>query len=362
MNPLPPLWVLGNPENRRVQAFLDAARAQGVEPRVLAHAEVLANPACLEQLDDGAIVRLESLGEHPGVEAALLERGFLETEARYAHTDAERNDPRQLLAPAQVHRGTLSYLAQLQEAGARWRWWTPPDEVARLFDKRRTSALWASRGIPVPETLPVPPTRQALLEQMRLAGWKQAVLKASFGSSASCLAVIGQGRTMTTLRRTERGWFNSLQVQRVGDSAAQDGVYAFLLEQEPHLERLVPKARHDGAWFDLRILTIAGEPRFWIVRQSRHPITNLHLGGWRGDAATLEAQVGPARWEAAMQTCRDVAACHDAFHLGIDLLFEPGFTAHRVIEANAFGDLLPRLTRDGLDVYGFELRTWLDRR
>ena len=167
---------------------------------------------------------------------------------------------------------------------------------------------------------------------------------------------------MTTLRRTDRGWFNSLQVQRVADPAARDGVYTFLMDQEPHLERLVPKARHDGAFFDLRVLTIAGEPRFWIVRQSRHPITNLHLGGWRGDAATLQARVGEQAWEAAMDTCRTVAACHDAFHLGIDLLFEPDLASHRVIEANAFGDLLPRLTLEGLDVYGFQLRTWLQRR
>ena len=185
------------------------------------------------------------------------------------------------------------------------------------------------------------------------------MLKASFGSSASCLAVISASRTMTTLRRTELGWFNSLQVQRVSDPATQDGVYAFLLEQEPHLERLVPKARHAGACFDLRVLTIAGEPRFWVVRHSRHPITNLHLGGWRGDAAALESAVGEVAWAAAMDTCRRVAACHDAFHLGIDLLFEPGFTNHRVIEANAFGDLLPRLELDGLDVYGVEIRTRL---
>ena len=36
-----------------------------------------------------------------------------------------------------------------------------------------------------------------------------------------------------------------------------------------------------------------------------------------------------------------------AFHVGVDLMFEPNLRDHRVIEGNAFGDLLPNLQRDG---------------
>jgi len=38
-----------------------------------------------------------------------------------------------------------------------------------------------------------------------------------------------------------------------------------------------------------------------------------------------------------MQSCRTVAQCYRSLHLGIDLMFEPGLEAHRIIEANAFG-------------------------
>jgi hypothetical protein len=48
-----------------------------------------------------------------------------------------------------------------------------------------------------------------------------------------------------------------------------------------------------------------------------------------------------------------------AFHVGVDLMFEPGLTRHRVIEGNAFGDLLPNLLCDGLDVYGWQIRRLL---
>ena len=59
---------------------------------------------------------------------------------------------------------------------------------------------------------------------------------------------------------------------------------------------------------------------------------------------------------AAMQSCVAVQRSSGAFHVGVDVMFEPGFRTHRVIEGNAFGDLLPNLERDGLDVYGWQIR------
>ena len=64
----------------------------------------------------------------------------------------------------------------------------------------------------------------------------------------------------------------------------------------------------------------------------------------------------PASWEAALASCRRVAALHGCFQLGLDVLFEPGFERHRVLEGNAFGDLLPRLERDGMDVYEWQIQ------
>ena len=62
-----------------------------------------------------------------------------------------------------------------------------------------------------------------------------------------------------------------------------------------------------------------------------------------------------AVWDAAMYSCRKVAALYRALHVGIDLMFEAGFTGHRVIEANAFGDLLPNVLDRGRDTYGAEV-------
>jgi hypothetical protein len=37
-------------------------------------------------------------------------------------------------------------------------------------------------------------------------------------------------------------------------------------------------------------------------------------------------------------------------------MYEAHFQGHRVLEANAFGDLLPGLRREGLSVYEWEIR------
>jgi glutathione synthase/RimK-type ligase-like ATP-grasp enzyme len=128
-----------------------------------------------------------------------------------------------------------------------------------------------------------------------------------------------------------------------------------LLAEGSQIERAVPKAGLGEGFFDLRVLTIDGEPAFIVVRSAPHPITNLHLGGQRGDLEALQQRVPKASWDAAMASCVRVQQASGAFHVGIDLMFEPNLRAHRVIEGNAFGDLLPNLVKDGLDVYGWQI-------
>ncbi|MCA9699771.1 MAG: hypothetical protein KC431_19760, partial [Myxococcales bacterium] len=134
-----------------------------------------------------------------------------------------------------------------------------------------------------------------------------------------------------------------------------DAVLGWLLREGAQIERALPKARLDGRNFDMRVLVIDGEVGFCVVRSSRHPITNLHLGGARGDLEAVRAAMAPEDWDAAMASCRRAHAQHGCLHLGVDLLIEQDWSGHRIIEANAFGDLLPGLERDGLDVYGWEL-------
>jgi hypothetical protein len=246
----------------------------------------------------------------------------------------------------------------------RWRCLNPTGEIAELFDKRVTHRRWSRLGIPVPEAVTRVRTVKQLDAALSRRGWAQAYVKVSSSSSASCLAVYRPGPQPvlhTTIEIAATGWYNTLRVRTVHGRRHVDEVLGFLLDEGSQIERAVPKAKLSGAFFDLRVLCIEGEPRFVVVRQNRHPITNLHLGGWRGELDVLRKLVPHASWNAAMDSCRRVAQQYAGLQVGIDLMFEPGFAKHRVIEANAFGDLLPNLSREGLSVYGYEIRAALER-
>ncbi len=350
--------ILGNPENRRVTLFQEAlARQQLPAAQVVSWLQFLTE-GTLPFGSEPAFVRVDSFGENFAVQRLLLERGGV-PEARSLE---ERHG--ELVEPAKAHEGFRAALRQLEVLFAKepeWDVLNVPSEIDELFDKRRTSRRYRDAGIPVPEVMedaPVDPS--ALLDACRRHGWDEAFVKLSCGSSASCLAHVELGKTgvlvRTSLEWDAPRWFNNLKVRHLRRATEIDRALGFILSQGAHVERGVPKARLGDAFFDLRVLCIAHEPRFIVVRQNVLPITNLHLGGFRGDLSVLKEKVSADAWEAAMETCRKVARLYRSLHVGIDLMFEPDLQAHRVLEANAFGDLLPNLTREGLDVWEWQIR------
>jgi len=351
--------VLGNPANRRVTLFSDALKEAGLPPpEVVPWLELLRSPGRLRELDPGpAAVRIDSYGEDFAVERELLARGGFAD----AFTIEERRG--EVVAPHLVHRGFQRVLAELKAVFAErpaWHVLNAPGDIDELFDKRRTSRRFRAAGIPVPDFLDdVPATPDALLDACRARGWRQVFVKPSMGSSASgvlLVSVAPKGAEIhTSLEWDAPRWFNNLRLSRYRTRDDVNRALAFVLSLGAQVERAVPKARLDGAFFDCRVLCIAGEPRFVVVRQNRHPITNLHLGGWRGSVDALKARLEPGAWDSAMETCRKVAALYASLHVGLDVMFEKDFAGHRVIEANAFGDLLPNLTSEGRSVYRWEI-------
>lgn len=365
-----PVVVVGIPGHRRVTMFQDALAKQGLAPaRVISWLD-LAEPGAPERVladvPDDAIFRIDSMGEADDVERAMLRRGeatartlgaSIVTAAQLAKQPYRLG---QINPPRQLHCGFLAVLDELEAAiKPGWRVVQPPSAIRLLFDKRLTSRRWTERGIPTPDALWNVGTPDELRERMRAEGWPAVYVKMSSSSSASCLAVFTHGKTgehaITTVEDTGRVKFNTRKLQRLTTKPAIDKLLAFLLAEGSQIERAIPKATLDGRSFDLRVLTIDGVAAFVVVRTSPHEITNLHLGGQRGSVEELQAQMSDGAWDAAMASCIAVQQDSGAFHVGVDVMFEPGLTKHRVIEGNGFGDLLPNLERDGLDVYGWQI-------
>ncbi|MFJ2650182.1 STM4014 family protein [Streptomyces sp. NPDC087420] len=384
--PPPRLVVVGNPANRRVTLFQDAVRAAGLPPaRVVAWRDVLRADgvagegfAARAGFAAGETVRIDSPGEDREVE--LLLRGA--------------GDPTRVEGTARWYgRFTAAAHALAREAVAAGATvLNDPGELAVLFDKRLCHGLLDRAGVPVPlsptsgpasgtsapTSVPTAPAVSGWADVRALmaeAGLRRAFVKPAHGSSASGVLAVetagpGRVRATTSVERDPEGrLFNSLRVRSYTTEREVAAIIDTLAPDGLHIERWLPKAGQHGRAADLRVVVVAGRATHAVVRTSRSPMTNLHLGGTRGDLDAARAAMAAAGsgFDEALSICEQAAACFPGTHcVGVDLLPFAGWRRFAVGEVNAFGDLLPRLTglpgsgAEGLDTYGAQVAALAD--
>jgi len=362
----PRFAVVGNPENRRVAFFQEAVRAAGLEPaRVVSWLQVLGGEAAFEP---GETVRIDSPGENAEVERLL--RGV--------------DDPTRVEGSARWYAGFLTAVGEVARAAsaAGAEVLTSRGDLAALFDKRLCHALLEGAAVPVPASptsgRQAPEVRdwsgvRALMRDHRMP---RAFVKLAHGSSASGVLAVetagpGRVRASTSVERDAEGrLFNSLRVRRYTTEREVGAIVDALAPDGLHIERWLPKASQRGRAADLRIVVVGGRATHAVVRTSLSPMTNLHLGGARGDLDQVRAAVSAVGgcWREALAMCERAAACFPGtLCVGVDLLPAAGWRRFAVGEVNAFGDLLPGLTglpgsgAEGLDTYAAQVAAVLDR-
>ena len=348
------LAVVGNPENRRVALFAAAVHAAGLPgPAIHPWRDVL---RAGRVPGPGTLVRIDSPGEDAEVDLLLRELG-----SGRAGVPAEHGE---ILGTAAAFAGLGTALGRVAAGGGVLL--NQPADILTMSDKPRCHALLTAAGIPVPPALPAAVDGyRSLRTAMSGAHWGRVFVKPAHGSSASgVLAFAAAGRRVAAVTSAELSGgrvFNNLRVRRYDDEATIAAIVDHLAPDGLHVERWFPKATLGGRVLDLRVVVIAGRPRHVVVRTSRSPMTNLHLGNARGDVAAVRAAAGEQAWAAAMDTCARVAACFPStLHVGVDLMFRAGWRDHAVAEVNAFGDLLPGVVADGLDTYGAQVAALVD--
>ncbi|MFD7256290.1 STM4014 family protein [Streptomyces sp. NPDC059874] len=356
-----PLAVVGNPAGRRVALFQEAVRARGLPPaRVVAWRDVLDGRAVFHP---GETVRIDSPGEDPEVEQLL--RGV--------------SDTTRVEGTARWYRRftEAAHAVAAGVAAAGGRLLTDPADLAVLFDKRRCHHVLASSGLPVPASPTSGPAAvpvrgwEDVRDLLSRPGLRRTFVKPAHGSSASGVLALASGpggrvRATTSVERSPSGALhNSLRVRRYEDERVIGAVVDALAPDGLHVERWLPKAAQYGRSADLRVVTVAGRATHAVVRTAHGPMTNLHLGGARGDLGAAIAAVTAAggNWERdALAVCERAAAAFPAtLCTGVDLLPAAGWRSFAIGEVNAFGDLLPGLTglpgspAAGLDTYAAQL-------
>jgi hypothetical protein len=369
--------VLGNPENRRVQLFARSFHALGGNGlEIVAWRDYLRDSSILSKhFVPGCSLRIDSPGEDFDVEKSLLARGAAAVEPHFHSLAADA------VATLEFQKGRILPLRQWflgwkrvlmdihmeLEGVSDCHVMNDPLEIATMFDKGECHEVLGAFGVPKPAFLGIPASHDELQALMASVSCRRVFLKPCHTSSASgIVALEASGNRIQAFSSVECArvagnltLFNSLGIRRYTSPPEITALVNAICRERSIAEAWFPKAGIAGARFDLRVLVIEGKKAHVAVRQSRGPITNLHLGNKRGDLDMLCKRMGEENWTAAMSVCAQAAAVFQrSLYVAVDLLVAPDFKRFAVAEVNAFGDLLPNLLYQGMDTYAAELNAW----
>jgi glutathione synthase/RimK-type ligase-like ATP-grasp enzyme len=361
------LGLIGNLENRRITGFAEAVESLGSQPPVLVGwnqvIQWLAEHPESRELGPFPCpvqsVRLDSPGEDAEVADTLITLGGGPPQPRLRFGE--------IAWLREAHLGFAGVLKQLEETGLDFL--NGPRDIAVMFDKWQCHERFRGAGVERPRATMAPGSWSSFVERIRESDSGALFLKPLHGSSASgvCAFRWASGRYQLIapieMVRDEDGivLFNTLRIRTYNSPSDIETLLGRLLPQGMIAEEWIPKAALDGQNFDLRILVIAGRARHWVIRQSRSPLTNLHLGNQRGNKEAFLKQFG----ETVLEQCRHLAEqatlCFPScLYAGVDILLDKQSRA-LVGEINAFGDLIPNLVHEGQSAYEAIFSAWRDR-
>lgn len=352
-----PLVVLGVAAGKRARLMQAACAGQGLPPaRLLEWREWLQVPELLARhLDAPCRLKIEPPGDDEEVHHRLLQAGC----ARMQRQAPERPAHGELLAADAWFTGfseALHRLAALLQHRSHVQVMNAPSDILVMTDKLLCQQRLQQHQVPTPPLLgPVQgyDHLRALLDQH---GLDRVYLKARYGSSAAGVLAYrrtrqGQEQATTSAQLVEgpRGTrlFNVKRLRSYGRAPDIRRVIDLIAGQQAYAEAWIPKPRSGAGHFDVRLVTLAGRPAHRVARIGDRAMTNLHLDSRRAEVGSLLSAADVRALEAT--ACQAAGAFPHSRMIGFDVVVRHGKA--QVLEANAFGDLLPGLLWQGQDTY-----------
>lgn len=370
--------IIGDASDRRVRLFQEALSRLGHPvAEVVSYQSLLQAGGDISQWLTPAHthLRIESPGAFYEVFCELVawgaEAAFAQEEvfARISPEEARQMVPAygQIFYPYQWFLGFRRLLEALECSLLASGWQgvqSAPQMLSLMFDKWAASTQMSGAGVRTTRLLGTPQSYEELLSLMEESQCRRVFVKLRTGSSASGVVAFRrhpQGNrqeavTSVELVEGEDLLYNSLQIRRYRSQQEVRRLFDLLCHQGVIVEEWTPKARTQGAVYDLRVVVIDGAVKHRVVRLGRSPMTNLHLGNQRGDIESLRGSLDAEVWEALEGQARLAwEAFPGVWMVGVDVLLTSGSMTPVVIEANAFGDLLPGVIVEGHDTYGAQI-------
>jgi hypothetical protein len=358
--------VLGASGSKRVR-LLQAARARlGLPPaRVLEWRDWLSRPALLDAaLDNRCLFKIEPPGDDPDAHLQLLHHGC----RLLGQAPVRAPEHGELLAMDAWFAGFSDAMQRLSvqlSALPLAHAINSPVEITLMTDKLACQHHLAEHGVRIASLLGKVDGYDHLQSMLHQHGLDRVYLKPRYGSSASGVVAYRrnsngrqQATTSASIVRTggQTRLFNVKRIARhesAGDIAA---LVDALAAQQLYAEAWLDKPRCGDSHYDLRVVAIAGQPAHQVARMGRQMMTNLHLDNQRANVCSLLNETDMAALENTVLLAAQAFPASGV--AGYDLVVRRG-VAH-VLEANAFGDLLPGLLWQGHDTYAAQLRHFSD--
>ena len=356
-----PFVLLGVGSGKRVRLMQAARQQLGLAPAVLVEwGRWLSQPALLEvALAQPCNFKIESPGDDPALHHQLVQQG---AQALGCAVPPAAEFGELSVSPAWFAglSAAMERIAALLAERPHVRVLNAPRELLLMTDKLRCQQHLIAHRAPVPRLLGPVAGYAHLRSIMDEHALSQVFVKARYGSSASGVIAYRRngrgGEQATSSAHLVQGTggarlYNVKRLRRYDSLAEIVQLIDLLAGQQAYAEAWLPKPRCANGHFDVRVLTLAGRPAHRVARMGTRMMTNLHLGNQR---AAIDSLLAAPDQLALEQAARVAAAAFPASHvIGLDLVVRRGH-AH-VLEANAFGDLLPGLLHSGWDSYAGQL-------
>lgn len=356
------MLLIGSSGSRRASLLAAAAQPLGVRLHIVGWDELIADATTLERhverahADGHRWCKIDPAPPAGPSAAALITRGW--------QLDASEAPPPRTVAHGELlylhwwYAGLASLLQRLAGPLQRLQLLNPIEQILLMCDKWACQQHLRRRGIAIPELLGELRSFDELQQRWPAREYPAVFIKARYGSSAAGVVALrrhpdGELAAYSSARLTPDGIYNHLHVTRYADRASIRQLIDTLAVQGTYVERWLPKPRvpHDPqANYDLRVVAWRGSARQRIARLARGPMTNLHLGNRRADPTWLQ----PAQLQLLETAVARTARTFDASCIGFDVVL--GRADAHIVEANAFGDLLPDLHYQGATAYDDQVR------
>jgi hypothetical protein len=356
--------LIGSASSRRSQLLEAAGRAIGLRVGVIDWRNVLRDDAAADAhieraLRDGHVwCKIDPPSDDPNTVSAFIQEGF-------RHSSIDSSAPHTLRHGELAHMhwwyaGFMAALARLESRLQGVRLFTPMKQIALMCDKLACQRHLTRNNIDVPALLGEVTSLDAFEAQYPPDEAPAVFIKPRYGSSAAGVVALrrhrdGRVRAYSSARLANDGaLYSHLKISVYSRREEIRALIDALATQGAYAERWIAKPRAPvapDANYDLRVVAFCGRPRQRVARISRSPMTNLHLGNRRSAPHWL----GGTQVDAIERTVSQAASVFTpSLSIGFDVVLQS--SRAYVLEANAFGDLLPGLEFDGAGTFDDQVR------